>query len=156
MKSSIKVDFKGVDAPEGATRFEPVIRVNLEDSEDVRDGLLKAFFEALGGTSSWLSVDYHQDTIDGKIQPARITLTPVVPKELYETIDEIKRRLPQRLLIQNSFENFLITEKLKNYEQFYNTKEELRKHIDSGEVTISIKDTLMYLREYQEIGGKFI
>ena len=59
MKSRIAIDFKGLDAGDG-NQFEPVIRVNIEDSDDVRDGLFRAFFQALGtdsdqgiSSSSW-------------------------------------------------------------------------------------------------------
>lgn len=92
MKSTIRVDFKGVDAP-GQAGFEPCIRVNLYDSEDVRDGLLKSFFQNLGGESNWLAVNFQNDTIDGIRQPERITLTPILPNELQETVDIINRRL---------------------------------------------------------------
>ena len=90
MKSTIRVDFAGQD---GTDVFQPVIRVNLQDSEDVRDGLLKAFFQALGGDSNWLVVNSHIDTIDGKEQPERLTIYPIKPSELEETIKIIQRRL---------------------------------------------------------------
>lgn len=92
MKSTIRVDFKGQDAENGQG-FEPVIRVNLEDSEDVRDGLLKALFQSLGGKSSWLAVDFQSYTIDGIVQPQRITISPVRPDELEETSAIISNRL---------------------------------------------------------------
>lgn len=93
MKSTIKVDFAGLDSSEG---FQPVIRVNLQDSEDVRDGLLKSFFQSLGGESNWLCVNFHQDTIDGIPQPQRITIYPVKSKELQETIDIISSRINRK------------------------------------------------------------
>lgn len=90
MKSTIRIDFAGQDGTDG---FQPVIRVNLQDSEDVRDGLLKSFFQALGGDSNWLAVDFHQDTIDGIMQPKRITIHPVRENELQETKNLIDKRL---------------------------------------------------------------
>ena len=90
MKSTIRVDFAGLDSSDG---FQPVIRINLQDSEDVRDGLLKTFFQSLVGESNWVVLDFHKDTIDGVPQTQRITLYPVKPSELQETIDIIDKRI---------------------------------------------------------------
>lgn len=93
MKSTIRVDFAGQDNADG---FQPVIRINLQDSEDVRDGLLKRFFQSLGGESNWLTVNFHQDTIDGLQQPKRITIYPVKESELQETTEIIENRLGKK------------------------------------------------------------
>jgi len=93
MKSTIRVDFAGQDNADG---FQPVIRINLQDSEDVRDGLLKSFFQALGGESNWLTVNFHQDTIDGLQQPKRITIYPVKESELQGTKEIIENRLGKK------------------------------------------------------------
>lgn len=90
MKSTIRIDFAGQDNSNG---FQPVLRVNLQDSEDVRDGLMKTFFQSLGGDSSWLRVEFHTDTIDGIQQPQRITIYPVKPDELQQTMSTIDSRL---------------------------------------------------------------
>jgi len=90
MKSTIRVDFKGLNGKDG---FEPVIRVNLQDSEDVRDGLLKAFFQKLGYNSNWLCVDIQTSIIDGNKQPTQYTITPIEDNELEETVSIIKERL---------------------------------------------------------------
>lgn len=92
MKSTIRIDFQGMDVP-GQKGYEPVIRVNLEDSEDVRDGLLHAFFDKLGGDSSWLVVNFYEQSIDGVKQPRRISITPIEPSELEKTIETMKDRL---------------------------------------------------------------
>jgi len=93
MKSTMRIDFAGQDNADG---FQPVIRVNLEDSEDVRDGLMKSFFQALGGDSSWLVVNFMSDTIDGIRQPQRLTIYPVKPSELEETKNLIDGRLGKK------------------------------------------------------------
>lgn len=87
MKSKMRVDFKGL----GENGFEPVIRIELQDSEDVRDGLLKAFFEKLGHQSNWLVADIQSAGIAGEV--SYITLTPVEPSELQETVNIISNRM---------------------------------------------------------------
>lgn len=89
MKSSIKIDFisKG-------TALEPIISIKLEDSDDVRDNLLKTFFQSLGGQSSWLSVSFDHYIVNPDTGArSYITLHPVTPLELEETISIIKGRL---------------------------------------------------------------
>lgn len=89
MKSSIKIDFDGA-----LGNVHPVIRVSLEDSEDVRDGLMKFFFEKLGHQSSWLTVAFNHHIINGeKDSKTYITISPVTPEDLAETIRLIKDRL---------------------------------------------------------------
>ena len=87
MKSTIKVEF--VDKA-GLDGFEPVIVVNLSrDIEDVRDRLLKAFFEQLGGQSELLNVKY-DSCADNH---TRIHITPVRPEPIRVfTEAEIQRR----------------------------------------------------------------
>lgn len=96
MKSTIRVDFKGLssgltgDYREG---FEPVIRVNLQDSEDVRDGLLKSFFNKLGYNSNWLNVDISPNVIDGIKQNTQYTITPIQDNQLEEIVQIMNNRL---------------------------------------------------------------
>ena len=99
MKSTIKVDFKG---PETSSKggFEPVIRVSLQDSDDVRDKLLKTFFQSLGGESSWLVVKidpgwegFPKSNVDN------IKISPLKPEEMEETIKIIQTRLEDRFNI---------------------------------------------------------
>ena len=85
MKSTIRVDFQGVDAP-GPASFEPAIRVFLDENEDypnsdVRDKLLKTFFQSLGGTSSWLRVKFYEK---------QIIITPVKWNELESELEVFK------------------------------------------------------------------
>lgn len=89
MKSTMRIDFKGLD--DETRGFEPVISVNLENSDDPRDGLLKAFFEELGGQSSWLVVNFHHNDLD--LTSKIITIHPIRPDELEETLHIINNRL---------------------------------------------------------------
>lgn len=84
----MRVDFKGLEQGVG---LEPIIRIELQDSEDVRDGLLKAFFEKLGGESNWLNVDFQTAGIAGEV--SYITLTPVEPAELLKVGLTIRDRI---------------------------------------------------------------
>lgn len=95
MKSNIKVDFKGLSAPLGSqAQFEPVIKILLEDSEDVRDRLLKTFFESLGTRSSWLQVSFDHHIINGdKESRTYITLTPVTDRGLLEMRTDLENRI---------------------------------------------------------------
>lgn len=93
MKSKLTIDFKGVDAQEGGSQFEPVIRAIVEDSDDVRDGLMKSFFQALGGNSSWLKVDIQENTLYQGASKSFIVISPIKPYELSDTIEDIKGRL---------------------------------------------------------------
>ena len=87
MKSTLRVDFKGPDTS-SHSGFEPVIRVTLEESDDVRDKLLKTLFQSLGGESSWLNVQYETAAFDPLQKEQRITITPVKETDL-ELLKEI-------------------------------------------------------------------
>ncbi len=95
MKSRLTIDFRGtgIDTLNGGSQFEPVIRATVEDSEDPRDGLMRAFFEALGGTSNWLVVDINSSDKFGS-KKAEYTIFPVTPNEFESTINYLKERLP--------------------------------------------------------------
>lgn len=95
MKSSIRVDFKGLDGI-GQQAFEPVIRVILEDSDDVRDGLLKSFFQALGGQSSWLRVKFEGRLVGPDDKETHITILPVAWNQLDEELKVIEERIANR------------------------------------------------------------
>ena len=83
----------------------------MEDSEDVRDGLVKAFFEGLGGTSNWLSVDMTNKSLFGT-NKSYITISPVKPNELKETLNKIKDRLPAQKSESEFFSRFGIGDKV--------------------------------------------
>lgn len=91
MKSSIKIDFIEVDGK----GLQPVIKIRQEDSDDPRDGLLKTFFQKLGGKSSWLSVSFDHFIEDMTTHQSRrfITISPVQADELAETMKLIQQRL---------------------------------------------------------------
>jgi hypothetical protein len=91
MKSRITIDFSGVEHPAGdPAQFEPVIRVSIVESDDVRDKLIETFFQSLGGESSWLKVEFNQYPGD---ENKNITIRPVRPSELKETVELIQDRL---------------------------------------------------------------
>lgn len=85
MKSKLRIDFRGIDAMPSGQQFEPVIRIGVEDSEDVRDGLVKAFFEKLAHKSNWLRADFDSYDMYGKLK-TDVTITPISPDELDSTI----------------------------------------------------------------------
>lgn len=89
MQSSIKVHFE--DTGKG---LQPIIAIKLiKDGDDPRDALLSSFFEQLGGQSSWLSVrfDHHIES-DHKHSTSYITIAPIRPDELKETVSLIESR----------------------------------------------------------------
>lgn len=95
MKSSIKVDFLDRGLGKG---LEPVIAIKFVDSDDVRDGLLKAFFQSLGGESSWLVVKFDHHIINGESDNTTyIRVFPVQSHELAETADIINIRTSGRI-----------------------------------------------------------
>lgn len=148
MKSTIRVDFKGID--ELTRGFEPCIRVSLEDSEDVRDGLLASFFQQLRGDSSWLVVDFYQDVIDEVFQPKRITITPVRPDELEETINTIKDRLPAKKDLTISAEDFIL-EKNKAKIELFDNEEEYRKKFICKSNLYDLPMVVELLKEYRNL-----
>lgn len=56
MKSRITIDFRGLDATETAGQFEPVIRMNVAASDDVRDKLCKGLIESIGYDTNLLFI----------------------------------------------------------------------------------------------------
>lgn len=108
MKSTIRVDFQG---PETSSHggFEPVIRVTLVDSDDTRDKLLKTFFQALGGKSSWLQVKFDQSMrfaagMDGD----HIVISPVKAGELDVLQSEVENRIGNAPKSPEFFSRFTI------------------------------------------------
>lgn len=80
MKSRITIE---VDFENGN---EPVIQIISRSSDDVRDNLIKAFYQKLGG-SSWLKIrfsEYHDPTLapDDERNFKRIFITPIPEKDL--------------------------------------------------------------------------
>lgn len=93
MLSSIKVHFR--DDGKG---LQPIIAVKLIDSDDPRDCLLKAFFQALGGKSSWLVAEFNHHIIsDTNNATTIITIQPVREGELQETSNLIKDRISGKI-----------------------------------------------------------
>lgn len=94
MKSKITIDFRGLDTEVPGNQFEPVIRAVVEDSEDVRDGLMKAFFESLGRQSNWLNVDIWSISSGLNQNKTSYTITPINPKEILSTMSTMIGRVP--------------------------------------------------------------
>ncbi len=100
MKSTIRVDFQGPET-QSQGGFEPVIRVNLVDSDDTRDRLLKTFFQSLGGESSWLAVRFGNSSIQSlNTGENNIVISPVKVSELEETRNIIDNRLGKAMAPQ--------------------------------------------------------
>lgn len=92
MKSKLTIDFRGIDVMPSGQQFEPVIRAIVEDSEDVRDSLMKSFFQQLNGESNWLNVDIWSTGIDNK---QVITITPISPSFILDNAEIMLSRIPQ-------------------------------------------------------------
>jgi len=89
MKSSIKVDFK-----HDGNGLQPIIAIKLIESDDPRDGLLKAFMQQLGTVSSWASLSFDHHVIDGnRDSTTYVTMKPVTPEQLPLLSKEIEDRL---------------------------------------------------------------
>lgn len=92
MKSSIKVDYGQSEGVKGG--IIPNIKVVLEESDDVRDKLLKSFFEGLEHKSIWLTTHF-EEVDDKKV----ITLRPLPPhlfKESIEMMQDLMEGKPNR------------------------------------------------------------
>lgn len=66
---------------------QPVIQIISKNSDDVRDGLIKAFYQKLGG-SSWLKIRFNGGQFDPTLATDdernfyRIFITPIPEEEL--------------------------------------------------------------------------
>lgn len=104
MKSriTIEVDFDN--------RNEPVIQIISRKSDDVRDNLIQAFYQKLGGGSSWCKIVFKQDVLDETIVGnggfiegfKRILITPIPQGDLEQ---EAHIMLEQDRLYQSYMEN---------------------------------------------------
>lgn len=89
MKSSIKIDF--VDNGSG---MEPVIRVKtVPNSDDVRDKMIRSFFQKLGGESSWLQVQISPDYEEGEDQVRSYDLSAIPAGDLPNLLISIQNRI---------------------------------------------------------------
>ncbi|HRP33531.1 MAG TPA: hypothetical protein PKV73_16665 [Agriterribacter sp.] len=79
MKSRITIE---VDFENGN---EPVIQIISRNSDDIRDNLIKAFYQKLG-SSSWCKIHFVQDVLDEHIASTegfkRIFITPIPQENL--------------------------------------------------------------------------
>ena len=78
MKSKITID---VDWDN-----QPIIKIEHEDSPDVRDKLVKNFMLAFGGRSCW--ADFHYDTSSPNTQAK---IRPIEPHKLSEHLEDFTR-----------------------------------------------------------------
>lgn len=67
---------------------QPIIQILARNSEDIRDGLIKSFYQTLGG-SSWCKILFRQDELgmigsDGQYHDGfkRIFITPIPDRDL--------------------------------------------------------------------------
>lgn len=83
MKSKITID---VDWDN-----QPIIKIEYEDSPDVRDKLVKRFMEGFAGESCWASF-YFDQSVEEMINKTgkRAKLRPIEPHKLWEYVDQIK------------------------------------------------------------------
>lgn len=90
MKSTIKIDF--TDNGKG---LEPFIKASVVSSDDMKDKMLSTFFECLGGTSSWLRVEFrhleHNDPLAAT--QYNIHIYAVKPDEVPDMIEKAKERI---------------------------------------------------------------
>ncbi len=93
MKSSIKIDFAGLD--NSVNGFEPVIRVEIIHSDDVRDKLLSQFFENLNQCSNWLETDPSDigQPIGNDQGCRKWTIKPIGQTDLERVNKDIKHRI---------------------------------------------------------------
>ena len=131
MKSKLTIDFQGLDSEGGGNQFEPVIRAIVEDSDDVRDGLMKSFFQSLGGNSNWLRVSIQENTLYQGSSKSFIVISAVKPSELSETMESIKERLP--LVKANKEENNEFSSRFSIGAKVYFTTQELINQVPKGE-----------------------
>lgn len=62
---------------------QPVLEIIAIDSEDVRDKLLKAFYQSLGGTSNTCKLEFSQvQRVDAGDPTTRILIRPVSSQDL--------------------------------------------------------------------------
>lgn len=83
MKSriTIEVDFDNAN--------EPVLQIISRDSDDVRDNLIRAFYQKLG-SSSWCKIiftQHYNDVSNPENDFKRITITPITEKKLKDEAD---------------------------------------------------------------------
>jgi hypothetical protein len=105
MKSRITIE---VDFDNGN---EPVIQILSRNSDDVRDNLIKSFYQKLGG-SSWCKIRFQQDNYDPTLPSddernfKRIFITPIADTELKKEADIMleQHRLNQEWLNSKSEE----------------------------------------------------
>lgn len=70
-KVSIDVDFDN----------QPIIKIEYEESTDVRDKLVKKFLESFGGDSTWASFQFENGPFS-KVVNKIATIRPLTPSDL--------------------------------------------------------------------------
>lgn len=77
MKSRITIDVNEDN--------QPIIKIEYNSSDDVRDKLVKRFLEAFGGESCWAHFTFLNWASDNKDEINReAKLTPIKPDQLHE------------------------------------------------------------------------
>lgn len=74
-KITIEVDFSNQNTP--------VIQILSRNSDDVRDKLIKAFYEVLGHSSSWARIVFRDNGIGAGDEHKTVVITPMPPHDLF-------------------------------------------------------------------------
>jgi len=101
MKSriTIEVDFNNAN--------EPVIQIMSRASDDIRDNLIKAFYQRLGG-SSWCKIRFeeHYDDRSDPVQSfKRILITPIPDEKLREEGEVMLEQARVKEVYQKTYTN---------------------------------------------------
>lgn len=139
MKSTIKVDYLDKDG----NGLEPVINVDLIESDDVRDKLLKVFFEKLGHSSSWLKINVANRINSELFKKTNYTLTPIKPEDLDKESIEMSG-MHTGIQDKEEFKEFL-------YRKMYGyTKHPLSTEKDDELGCIPVQKVIQWVNEYLE------
>jgi len=78
MKSKLTIDLD--------ENNQPIIHIYYEETEDVRDKMVKRFLETFGGDSSWAEFTFEHNG-------SSATITPIKPYNLKITKENIETRI---------------------------------------------------------------
>jgi hypothetical protein len=75
---------------------EPILKIEYNESEDVRDKIVKRFLEKFASISSWCKIEWDHERLytNGNNMNAGVSIiSPVVPKEIQHEINLMTERL---------------------------------------------------------------
>jgi hypothetical protein len=89
MKSRITVDLDWDN--------QPVIKIQYEDSEDVRDKMVKRMLQGFGGISTWLEIGWvkNNSLIEGADKSSEAIIRPIFcnEKNMHDLQDRVTERV---------------------------------------------------------------